>query len=362
LNLPDVAVEGLRGAFDYGITRSSWSPNGRYLAFAGQMHGLSSDLYRYDTVSQTILQLSTGPQEILWMSWSPDGNWIVDGSSYIITEESLNDIYATAMDGSSVHLLARDSDFFLESPKDWFNPHTYYEYDSKTGVGSYNLHLRDIITGDSVEIWPGSFFDIPAIDPQKEWIAFCSPAVPTDLNGSLATGPYNLNLKAGKFIPVKVPNDLYGATLIQTLGFSKDRMFVLVDNNWNLFYLSTQGTISPANITAYNFSLSPNGQYFITMSDKLQVFKADGTHIRDIDLPADLEGNANYCSCGIIWRPDSSGIFFYDENFGNSNPPGESYTLDAMDLLNGSLRPVDVFSPASVYSISPDFIWENNIK
>ena len=77
LNDPDITAEYLYQAFVHGITRAlAWSADGRYLAFAGQMDGLSSDLYLYDVETKTIRRLSSGDQELQWIDWSPDGKWI----------------------------------------------------------------------------------------------------------------------------------------------------------------------------------------------------------------------------------------------------------------------------------------------
>lgn len=55
LGQADVTAGMMQNAFVCGITQSlDWSPNGRYLAFAGQMDGLSSDLYVYDFISGAI--------------------------------------------------------------------------------------------------------------------------------------------------------------------------------------------------------------------------------------------------------------------------------------------------------------------
>ena len=71
------------------------------------MDGLSSDLYLYDSVSGTIKRLSSGPEEVQWISWSPDGKWILDGSSYSVGEGMQYDIYATSVDGATVKQLSK---------------------------------------------------------------------------------------------------------------------------------------------------------------------------------------------------------------------------------------------------------------
>ena len=95
LGRSDITAQVLQDAFVYGITQSiAWSPDGLHLAFAGQMNGLSSDLYLYNTVDGTIQQLSSGPEEVQWIEWSPDGKWILDASTYWAGEGMTSNLYA----------------------------------------------------------------------------------------------------------------------------------------------------------------------------------------------------------------------------------------------------------------------------
>jgi len=94
----------LQYAFMAGITRAvNWSPDGRYLAFAGQMNGPSSDLYVYNMVERSIKRLTAGPEELQWVDWSSDGKWILHGSVYAYGEGMQYSIYAVTADGSIVH-------------------------------------------------------------------------------------------------------------------------------------------------------------------------------------------------------------------------------------------------------------------
>ncbi len=51
------SAEDLRQTFILGIYSLAWSPDGRFLAFAGQMQGLSSDIYLYDVRTRFIQRL-----------------------------------------------------------------------------------------------------------------------------------------------------------------------------------------------------------------------------------------------------------------------------------------------------------------
>lgn len=63
------------------LTVWDWSPNGRYLAFAGQIDGPSTDLYLLDTQTGQRRRLSDGLEQVIDISWSPDGRRILNSSS-----------------------------------------------------------------------------------------------------------------------------------------------------------------------------------------------------------------------------------------------------------------------------------------
>jgi len=55
----------------------SWSPNGRYLAFAGAINKPSVDIYVLDTPHHEVRWLTAGPDHPRGLHWSPDNRWIV---------------------------------------------------------------------------------------------------------------------------------------------------------------------------------------------------------------------------------------------------------------------------------------------
>ncbi len=92
-------------AFMNGIDALAWSPDGRYLAFAGQMDGPTSDLYVYDLQSQATRRLSDGLEQILSITWSPDGRWILHGSANLVGEGVDIHYYAAAVEGGVMKTL-----------------------------------------------------------------------------------------------------------------------------------------------------------------------------------------------------------------------------------------------------------------
>src|SRR5258706_2738712 len=165
LNDPYKTAESLYDAFTAGITQAiGWSPNGRYLAFAGQMDRLSSDLYVYDVNTQKIQRLSSGDQELQWISWSPDGKWIAHGSAFWAGEGMQYSAYAVTKDGSIIHDLSTG---YIDY---WLNSHEYFVFDNGNGIGNFNLRLVDVDTGNITTIWRGSFHEFQ-VNPSNEWLA-----------------------------------------------------------------------------------------------------------------------------------------------------------------------------------------------
>ena len=103
-----VTAQNLQQTFEYGITRAiAWSPDSKHLAFAGQMRGDSSDLYLWDAGTHEIQQLSSGREEMEWITWSPDGKWILSGSSYFVGAGMTYSIFATSADGKTIKGVAK---------------------------------------------------------------------------------------------------------------------------------------------------------------------------------------------------------------------------------------------------------------
>jgi len=106
-------------------------------------------------------------------------------------------------------------------------------------------------------------------------------------------------------------------------------------------YLSSDGKLTPANVQAVNFSVSPDRLKWIAFGANIQIFSDDGSLLRTVDLPAALDPK-NISS--IIWRPDSSGLFFTYGDPLAANVPSQ---LFALELSQGVPVQVDQFSSPS---------------
>jgi hypothetical protein len=108
----------LHDALVCGIESLAWSPDGRYLAFAGQMDGPSSD------------------------------------------------VYVAALDGSIVKDLPRSPVPVIA----WLGPSTYLVSDGREGIGSFNLRSIDIESGMIETLWKTAFRS-PALDREHHLLA-----------------------------------------------------------------------------------------------------------------------------------------------------------------------------------------------
>ena len=348
----DVTASSLQTAFVCGITQSlDWSPDGRYLAFAGQMDGLSSDLYIYDSVSGAIQRLSSGPQEVGWISWSPDGKWILDGSTYSFGEGMRYAVYATSLDGTIVKQLTNSTPANILST-DWLNDHTYFDSNGDNGPGSYDLKMVDVNTGKTSELWQGSY-DSFAFVPDGNWVALFAntPTWPWPYNNTdFQTGIFLVDTTTLKQTRVNSVGTWGCCTPpeLQTLGHIQDHLFLARDNSsQTIQYLSSDARLTPANIQAEIISVSPARLKWIAFGANIQIFSDDGSLLRTVDLPAALDPK-NISS--IIWRPDSSGLFFTYGDPLAANVPSQ---LFALELSQGVPVQVDQFSSP----LTENFFW-----
>jgi len=346
LNDPDITAQSLHDAFISGITEAvAWSPDGRYLAFAGQMDGLSSDLYVYDVNEKTIRRLSSGDQELQWISWSPDGKWILHGSVFWVGAGMTFDIYTATVDGSLAPYIS--TNILYDGIENWLNAHQYFENDGENGPGEYGLRLVDIDTGGITRIWDGSFRSY-AVDKNGMWVSIlaASPDAPPkydngyyvyDYDSDFVPGIYLINLATLEKSRVEVPgdHDFYGVASFGLGG----REFVISDGafrNANAMFLSTNGALTQTDLGDVKIYVSPNSGYWLAITtitsinnqnflvidgQYVKIFSADNALIRNIPLFSP----ENIFISNLTWRPDSSGLFFISgtEIFSMNIPSGE---------------------------------------
>ena len=328
INNSYIRPNDLQTAFLAGVTQAlAWSPDGRYLAFAGQMEGLSSDLYLYDMTTKDIQRLSNDKEELQWVNWSPDGKWILHGSRQSSIDEWIEySIYAVAVDNSSV----RDLGNALRSY--WLNSHEILEY--RYGMGLYQgpnqLRLVDVDTGKITEIWKGEF-DSFEVDPTGNWIAvhaLTSAMYPEkELPGFVSESTQLINLKSLETIqnPEPLPEPPSRFLL------AKDGTIILLPNF--------------ARFDGGEISASPNIKYWAEIDNhNVKIYTRDWILVREFSVPPqDTNLDASQWDpqwpFDLQWSPDSSSLFLVYGRLRQSlyllNIPNGDVNLIEADLPHG---------------------------
>lgn len=163
---PDEMAEELQNAFEYGIETLAWSPEGRYLAFSGQMEGPSSDLYVLDLETMEITRLTSGMSMMERIGWSPDGHWIRHASFYFVGAGYRITNYAASRDGSEV--ISFPSEVGLGWGP-WLTTNLFLAHEADNGPGMYDLMVMNASSGGVKTIFDGAFYDY-ALDPESNTI------------------------------------------------------------------------------------------------------------------------------------------------------------------------------------------------
>jgi WD40 repeat protein len=317
-----VTATDLQNAFLVGITRSiAWSPDGRRLAFAGEMDGPSSDLYVYNTADWTIARLSNGPEEIQWIDWSPDNKWIVYASSLKAGEGAEYSLRATTIDGKLVRKLLENSTiepYTFGPALMWVNHRMFLAFSVAKGPGTYGLETVDVESGTVVKVWEG-LFDSVAVDPTGRWLALHLP------NGEL----HLIDPATLRSMKVQLPDrtHAYGTSgRMLGIALAPDEIFLIrdqTDSSW--WFLSSIGAMTTAGIKADLASVAPNEQDWIAVSDCLRLFTSRNSQTMTFSLP---KGTKAGDFRGVLWRPDSSGIFLIRQPSSGTGRTAEIYTVD----------------------------------
>jgi WD40 repeat protein len=281
-HLPDeYQMSTLYGTFLRGITSFSWSPDGHYLAFAGQMNGLSSDLYVYDVKSQTIRQISSDPEEIQWISWSPTGKDILYGSTYEAAMGMKCKTYIADLGRQSVRYLSEGMRCY--PPDDWLDDFTFLEHENENGTGDFHLRSVNTRTGGITMQWEGSFGTY-AVDSKEKLILINadSDTYPFPTSG-FKPGLYLIGITSGKRIRL-LDNDYGDYWKFEFFGIG-ERRFIVHNAPSGAQFVAMNGTFIPMDDDYSSAFLAPNQQYWARIADKIFIFTANGMLVREIDFP-----------------------------------------------------------------------------
>ena len=148
-----------------------WSPNGRYLAFLGAIEGPSSDLYVFDTVTETVTRLTSGENQTIDPEWSPDSQWIIHGEMFDgHGDDGISAVWAVRPDSSEVRWLFAPHGW----PEiiGWIDESSFYTADHRiigyTALRIIDLDHNEIITAfDLDNTLCGSVLTTFVFDPES---------------------------------------------------------------------------------------------------------------------------------------------------------------------------------------------------
>jgi hypothetical protein len=269
--IPDISEipYQLEATFRYGITALQWSSNGRYLAFAGEMDGPSSDLYLYDIQAMHVTRLSYEPEEIEDIAWSPGAN--------------------------QIHYWGK---FFEDIPCD-----THYQFSLQNfSAKQLNIDCYSDGGGDTQQVnikgWPPNVAGAVVVDAQTG-LTLLALDENTLFPDGYTTGAYLVDPKAETYQKV-VDNAtgilmVWDSSLYRFIASTKQGMFA-IDSHGGVRHLTDS--------QLFTASQSPDKQWLTLYGNGIELFNANG------------ESQANYHHLlvrDVQWLPDSSGMLLATE-------------------------------------------------
>ena len=276
-----------------------WSPNGRYLAFPAIWNGSSTDLYVYDSQDGSTRQLTSGPDKVAQLWWSPDGRWIVMGEILQdsgVVYPSITSLWAVSVSTNDIHLL-----YSLENPSPqgilgWVDNEKFIVYDGNSlhnalDLPASNLRMIDVAS-DKIQIVFDGDFMTAELDAASQTIVLFGKH-----NGDqYQQGTYLLSI---------------GAYTVRYLGGFQ--------SEWNdfakLFVTNVACEGDSAKTQAFDFSgnmqcvqlplrpdryPSPDGKWQISLQDGVKL-EAEGKPAISVSTDPATQ---------VIWCPDSKCFFF----------------------------------------------------
>ena len=279
------------------IRTLQWSPEGRYLAYARQVEGSTSDVYIYDTQTQTSWRLTYDLQRVDSIFWSDDEKWVLYRTSNPYVSSYNSALHAVRFGDTS----AKQSEV-LESGQ-WLavrgpSPKSIFLFDVGDGFCCGNLRYINIKSGSKTLLWKGVFADY-AFDFKNQIIGLSAdPSYNSnDSEPTIDGGLYLISLD-GSY--KKISDDIY-----PWLEF-----WDAIPPRFVGYYGKGVFTISEDGLTK---QLSKKDQQLVSISPDnnwLAVYGQDGLDL--FNSENELERTAMIGSISIVqWRPDSMGLFIF---------------------------------------------------
>lgn len=284
---------GLYYAFLSGIGSHEWSPDSRYLAFAGQMEGQSSDLYLLDTYDFSIRRLTSGPEQIQRITWSPDSKNIMHASTNWIGVNPPFTNHSARADGSGVVSFPYDEG---ELEDGWLNENQYLAHEGANGIGTYDIKIFDVRDGTLDVIWPYPF-QFYNFHPSRNVLLVTMVNPPSN---EMDPGVFLVDPDSKEF--TRLETGLY--TLVEPLK-SEDYLYAVGQWDHGTYLLTTDYNLESLSNMNRHIKASPDFQllalYGFQDSAGLDIYS-----IEDKSIVTVFDSDISW----VLWTPDQSGLFF----------------------------------------------------
>ena len=291
-----------------------WSPNGRYLAFAAVQNSTSSNLYVLDSQDGKVRQLTSGPDWVGAIWWSPDGSQILmeeiimpwedeqeRQEIFYVSQVPPSSLWSVSMSDGQLRSLYSIELAQLDGPWKWLDDKRFLIYEGSMDWDygpARNLRLVDTSSGKARMMAEFNFFGLE-FDKIHETLAVL---VPYPEEGYEA-GFYLVSLKNSTIRHLDLFADIdwdeKTGLFVSDAPCEEDPEKYSAFNYLGEFTCASQPSWSePPATTAYP---APNGKSEVSVQEGLWL-KAGGQDAVQVSQ----ETAAN-----VIWCPDSSCFFFF---------------------------------------------------
>ena len=286
--------------FEFGIASLAWSPNSQLLAFSAQIDGPSSDIYLYDTKSQTIHRLTDEIENIWQIEWSPTGEKILYHAAvpgpvepyiyWYIADPKMNSPQSSRINAG---------DYYSVTRYGWITENSYlYALDTvfyePVGPGPIFTSVRyiNVENNETKEIWSYGAEDL-TLDETNHSVILTTEG--TD-NAQVKAGTYLVSYD-GSF--TKLPDPMY--RVVDYL--ESPHTFLGQDETGLLYGVSPSGEVK---IPGMRPSTSPNKKWILIWETdtKLNLYSGDFKFVNSWSFAIDRYVKGY----GVIWRLDSLGV------------------------------------------------------
>lgn len=321
-----------------------WSPDGRYLAFTAALDGTSTDVYIYDTSTETTKRLTDEPQQVMLLGWSPDSRWILYGETYqygtfqegYITRH----VRAASLTDGDVRELLIAKEASRVKLVEWMSATSFLLAEISNETGPLSLILCDLSNGRITRLYDEGF-TWAAVDPHSGAIAY----------SSWIFGP-----EPGLFIfppgeeRAKRVVDEMGSFYWGLISWSPELGLFFAESDHGITSFGIDGSVRE--LYPEHFCLpvvSPDGRWmaFGACSQEMSFSPFLRIYDRSNDLVVELTGME---IVDIIWQEDSHGLIYRDasaepSSYHLSLPDGTQTpvaSLDDLDLVEVPMREGDI--------------------